>query len=207
MGFLFIPAGTLKWPEAWLYLVIQFSFSGALSVWLMKNDPALLEKRMSHKMPIKLWDKLIALAFIIFFIVLFLVMGFDAVRYQWSQILFIPKMFGFFGIIISMYIVFLTMKENTYLTPIVEIQKDRGHKVITTGPYKYVRHPMYVGIIISLFSISFALGSLYGLIPGTLMAVTFIIRTHFEDITLHEELPGYVEYAQKTRYRLLPGVW
>ncbi len=99
------------------------------------------------------------------------------------------------------------MKENTYLSRTVEIQKERGHRVITTGPYKYVRHPMYIGVIMMFFCTSLALGSLFGLIPAFLLTILIIIRTNNEDKMLHKELQGYKEYARKTRYRLLPSVW
>ena len=99
------------------------------------------------------------------------------------------------------------MKENTYLSRIVEIQKERGHSVITTGPYKYVRHPMYVGVIIMFFFTPLALGSIYGLIPALLLIGLIVIRTYKEDKMLHRELQGYREYAEKTPYRLLPGIW
>jgi protein-S-isoprenylcysteine O-methyltransferase Ste14 len=89
----------------------------------------------------------------------------------------------------------------------VEVQRERGHKVITSGPYQYVRHPMYVGVIILLYSIPVALGSLWTLIPASVLSFLFVIRTHFEDKTLHEELEGYQSYSTKVKYRLLPGIW
>jgi protein-S-isoprenylcysteine O-methyltransferase Ste14 len=99
------------------------------------------------------------------------------------------------------------MRENTYLSRVVEVQKEKGHKVITTGPYKYVRHPMYVAVILLYFSIPLALSSLIALIPSSLLAIIIIIRTHLEDRTLHKELLGYEEYGKKVKYKLLPGVW
>jgi protein-S-isoprenylcysteine O-methyltransferase Ste14 len=99
------------------------------------------------------------------------------------------------------------MEENTFLSRHVEIQEERGHKVITTGPYRFVRHPMYIGTTILLLALPVALGSLYALIPAALCIIFMIIRTYLEDKTLHEELEGYTEYAQKTKYRLLPGIW
>jgi protein-S-isoprenylcysteine O-methyltransferase Ste14 len=101
----------------------------------------------------------------------------------------------------------LVIKENTFLSRFVEIQEARGHKVITTGPYRFVRHPMYSGITVLLLSLPAALGSLFALIPAAFCIIFTIIRTGLEDKTLHEELEGYVEYAQKTKYRLFPGIW
>jgi len=89
----------------------------------------------------------------------------------------------------------------------VDIMAERGHKVITTDPYKYIRHPMYAATIVLFFCLPIALGSFYTLIPGVLLTVTMVIRAHLEDKTLHRELEGYVDYAQKTKYRLFPGIW
>jgi protein-S-isoprenylcysteine O-methyltransferase Ste14 len=117
------------------------------------------------------------------------------------------KVGGFVGILVSFALIFWVMRENTYLSRVVEIQKDGGHKVIRTGPYRYIRHPMYVGVIVLLFCIPLALGSLWTLIPGTLLTALFVIRTHLEDKTLHTELEGYASYADTVRYRLFPGIW
>jgi len=99
------------------------------------------------------------------------------------------------------------MKANTYLSPVVKIDEKRGHSVVTTGPYRFVRHPMYSAVIILLFAVPVALGSRFALIPAFLLAILLVLRTYFEDRTLYRELPGYPEYTQKTTYRLLPGIW
>lgn len=208
IAFFFGTAGTFNWPEAWLYMIIQFSYSVILSVWLKKNNPELLRDRMVFlKKNAKSWDKAIVFGTIPFFIALLVIPGLDAVRYQWSHVSFVPKTISFLVIIASLTLVFWVMKENAFLSRTVEIQKERQHKVITSGPYKYVRHPMYVGVITLFFVLPLALGSIYGLIPGAFLAIGIIIRTHLEDRTLHKELPGYKEYAERTKYRLLPGVW
>lgn len=205
---LFGSAGTLKWSEAWLFILMHVSFSSSLVIWLKKNNPDLLEERLAiFKKPTKGWDTAIILVGTILFVAMFLIAGFDATRYHWSQTPFVLKVLGFAGFIPALALDFLVMRENAYLSRIVEIQKDRGHKVITTGPYKYVRHPMYAGTITFYFCIPLALGSLYALIPSSLVVVLIIVRTYLEDKTLHKELSGYREYAKKTRYRLLPWVW
>ena len=99
------------------------------------------------------------------------------------------------------------MLENTYLSRVVEIQKERGHRVISTGPYRYIRHPMYVGVIILFVCIPLALGSLLTLIPGALLTALIVIRTHLEDKALHSELEGCKAYSAKVMYRLVPGIW
>jgi len=201
-------AGTLVWPEAWLYMIIQFSFSAMLGAWLKKHNPDLLKDRMAFLKPTaKNWDKVILIISTVVFIPYLILPGLDAVRFQWSTVHLLIKVVGFIGIILSFILVFWVMRENTYLSRIVEIQKERGHKVITTGPYQYVRHPMYFGVIVLFISIPIALGSLWGLIPGAALTLLILIRTVLEDKTLHEELEGYNTYAERVRYKILPGIW
>jgi protein-S-isoprenylcysteine O-methyltransferase Ste14 len=99
------------------------------------------------------------------------------------------------------------MRENTYLSQVVKIDQARGHKVVTTGPYALVRHPMYTIVIVLLFVVPVALGSRYALIVAVFLTLLLIVRTYFEDRTLHLELEGYPEYAKATQYRLIPGIW
>ena len=205
---LFGTAGTLNWPEAWVYIVIQFGWSAALTVYLWSHDPELLKDRLKFtKKSAKGWDKILTFASIPFYIPYLVIPGFDAVRYQWSHVPDWLKVICFILITASFVWISLIMKENTFLSRFVEIQEDRGHKVITTGPYKFVRHPMYIGAIILMICLPIALGSLYALIPLAFCVIFVIIRTVLEDKTLHKELDGYVEYAQRTKYRLLPGIW
>lgn len=201
-------AGTLDWPEAWLYMIFQFSFSAALSVWLKRHNPDLLKDRMTFLKPsARGWDKAILWISTVVFIPYLLLPGLDAIRYQWTSVPLIVKVVGFIGVVATLLLISWVMRENPYLSRIVEIQKERGHRVITTGPYRYVRHPMYVGVIILFFCIPLALGSLLTLISGALLTALVVIRTHFEDKTLHSELEGYKEYSEKVRYRLVPGIW
>jgi len=208
MVLLFGSAGSFRWPEAWVYITVQFSFSIALASWLKKNNPDLLRERMTFlKRSARGWDKMVILLSTPISLGLFIISGLDAVRYQWSKIPYVIKITGFTGIVASFFLIFSAMRENTYLSRFVEIQEDRGHKVIMTGPYQYVRHPMYVGVIVWLFCLPLALGSLYALTPSALLAILIIVRTILEDKTLYRELPGYKAYAKKVKYRLLPGIW
>lgn len=203
---LFLPAGTVHWIEGWIFMIFLSVYIVYSTVWLMKNNPELLKERLRTKNTQK-WDKIILFLFGICFVALFVMPGLDF-RYQWTRhIPLIVKVFAFTGLFISFTIIFLVTKENTYASKSIKIQKEREHKVITTGPYRYVRHPLYAGGMILLICIPLALGSLYSLIPGVLCMILFIFRTYLEDTMLHEMLPGYREYAQKTRYRLVPGIW
>jgi len=210
LALLFLPAGTLNWPEAWLVILFLFSYVGPTALWLKKNNPDLLRERMFTRgfpKDWKGWDKILVIAISIPSFLLFPIAGLDAVRYQWSQVPLTLKALGFVGLIPFLALSFLVMKENTYASKVVRIQKDRGHKVITTGPYKYVRHPMYAGAIPFFLCIPLALGSFYALIPGIFVSIIIIIRTYLEDKTLQKELKGYKEYTKKVKFRLLPGVW
>ena len=205
---LFGTAGTFNWPEAWVYLVIQFGWSVGLSVFLWNHDIELLKDRMRFtKKSAKGWDKVMTFVSMPFYIPYLLLPGLDAVRYQWSHVPLWAKVACFIVIVASFLWISWIMKENTYLSRFVEIQEDRGHKVITSGPYKFVRHPMYISAAILMIALPIALGSLYALIPMAFVIVFIIIRTYLEDKTLHKELEGYAEYAQKTKYRLIPGIW
>jgi protein-S-isoprenylcysteine O-methyltransferase Ste14 len=205
---LFGTAGTFNWTEAWIYLVIQFGWSISLSIYLWKHDIELLKDRMKiAKKSAKGWDKVMTFVIMPFYIPYLGLPGLDAVRYQWSSVPVWVKAVCFIVLIASFMWITWIMKENTFLSRFVEIQEDRGHKVITTGPYRFVRHPMYISALLLMIALPIALGSLYALIPMVFIIVFIIIRTHLEDKTLHNELEGYVEYAQKTKYRLIPGIW
>jgi protein-S-isoprenylcysteine O-methyltransferase Ste14 len=205
---LFGTAGTFKWPEAWVYIVIQFGWSAALTLWLWGHDPELLEDRLKFaKKSAKRWDRILTFVSLPFYVPYLVIPGFDAVRYQWSHVPVWMKVFCFILVTVSFVWITWIMKENTYLSRFVEIQEERGHKVITTGPYKFVRHPMYIGSMILLLALPVALGSLYALIPGVFCVVFIIFRTYLEDKTLHKELEGYAEYVKRIKYRLLPGIW
>ena len=203
---LFLPRGTVYWIEGWLFLCALSAYIVLSTVWLMKNNPELLQERLRTRKT-QLWDKIILSVFSICLVALFLIPGLD-LRYQWTnlEIPIIIKIFAFAGVCISFIIIFLVTKENTYASKAVKIQKEK-HSVVTTGPYSYVRHPLYAGGMVLLFCIPLVLGSLYSFIPVIFSVVLFTIRTYLEDTMLNEELPGYRDYAQKTRYRLIPGIW
>ena len=173
-------------------------------LYLKKNSPDLLKKRTEMK-PEKGWDMVFTVIASVVYIALFIIVGLDAVRYRWSAAPIELDALGFVGIIFSFIILFLVMKENAYLFRIVKVEK--GHEVVTTGPYSVVRHPMYAAMIIQLTCTPLALGSYYALIPAVLIDILIVIRTILEDKTLQKELEGYAEYTKKTPYRLLPGVW
>ncbi|MHA2391701.1 MAG: methyltransferase family protein [Promethearchaeota archaeon] len=202
---LFIPAGTLKWIEAWIYLSIFLIFFTTYVLYFGKHDPELLQKRAKPQFRER-WDKLVMLLMGFGFFPTFILPGFER-KYNWSTVPILVEIIGFIGLSFGLILIFFVMKENTFLSKAVEIQKERGHKVITTGPYRVVRHPMYLGFIFFIVFYCLAIGSVYSLIPTTLGITGIIIRTIFEDRMLHEDLEGYKEYALKTKKKLVPFIW
>ena len=205
------PAGIWGWWEAWVLVGLWAVFGIVMTNFLLHHDPALLSERLRfvplHKEQ-KTWDKVLMLLFFIVGIGLYLIPGFDVVRYEWSEPL--PVWMKILAMLVHLpCFVFLgwIMRENTYLSQVVKIDEERGHKVITTGPYALVRHPMYTVVIILLFAVPIALGSRFALIFALFLTVLLIVRTYLEDRTLHTELAGYPEYARRTIYRLIPGIW
>ena len=205
------PAGTLYWWEAWVIVGLWAIYGVVITCYLLRHDPALLIERLKlvplHKEQ-KAWDKVIMLLFFIAGLGLYIVPGFDVVRYEWSESL--PLWMKILAMLIHIPCFVLlgwVMRENTYLAQVVKIDKARGHHVITTGPYALVRHPMYTIVIILLFAVPVALGSRFALFLAVFLTVLLIVRTYLEDRTLHAELQGYPEYAKQTRYKLIPGLW
>lgn len=205
------PAGTWRWREAWILVGLWTAFGLVMTKYLLRHDPALLAERLKlvplHKEQ-KAWDRALMLLFITAGIGLYLVPGFDVMRYEWSEPL--PVWLRIMAMLVHLpcfVILGWIMRENTYLSQVVKIDEERGHKVIKTGPYALVRHPMYTVTIILLFAVPIALGSRFALIIALFLMVLLIVRTYLEDRTLHAELAGYPEYARQTIYRLIPGVW
>jgi protein-S-isoprenylcysteine O-methyltransferase Ste14 len=207
LAVLFVPAGTLRWPQAWVLLALYLSAVAGFFVWTKKRDPDLLKERISPPKNIKAWDRRILRIYSLFLAVLPIVAGLDAVRFRSSHLPFGLNVLGFASLVLTMLLAFWATKANTFASAVVRIQTDRGHRVCSTGPYAYVRHPMYIAVILMAVSLPPALGSLYAFIPAVIIVGLFILRTALEDKTLQEELPGYKEYAQRVRFRLIPGVW
>ncbi len=205
------PAGTWKWWEAWVLVVLWTLYGLVIINYLLRKDPILLAERLKL-VPLqkeqKDWDKALMLLFFVAGIGLYLLPGFDVIRYEWSDPLPLwVRITAMFVHIPCFVLLGWIMRENTYLSQVVKVDKERDHKVITTGPYAYVRHPMYTVVIILMFAVPIALGSRYALIISLFLMVLLIVRTYLEDRTLHAELAGYTEYAKQTVYRLIPGIW
>jgi protein-S-isoprenylcysteine O-methyltransferase Ste14 len=203
---LFLSAGRLDWLWGWLFLAAFFLLMLA-SVFVMSKSPDLINERGRRAENIKGWDKALMGVYSLLLFATPVVAGLDVVRYELSAMPLALHVVGVVLAIPAMIMPLWAMSANAYLSTMVRIQDDRGQQVVATGPYRYVRHPMYVGTIFFGLCIPLYLGSWWAFVPCGLIIVIFIVRTALEDRTLQEELPGYAEYAQQTRYRLLPGVW
>lgn len=203
----FIPAGTLRWPRAWIFIGLYLSSVAGFYVWTKKRDPGLLKERMSPPKSVKAWDRTIIRIYSLLLVGMIILTGLDAVRFRWSRLPLVWNIAGFGGLVLAMLLAFWATRENTFASQVVRIQNDRGHRVCSTGPYTHVRHPMYAGVILSIIFFPLALGSLYAFIPAGVIIGLFVLRTSLEDKILQEELPGYKEYVQKVRFKLIPGLW
>jgi protein-S-isoprenylcysteine O-methyltransferase Ste14 len=196
----------LGWDEAWLFLgLLLFIFAVNLVVIGLKN-PALLRERLKKDAPQKPFDRLVVTLSIPLSLAV-LVAGLDAVRFGWSSV---PPHWTYVGALLFLLgdiPVAWAMATNPFLERMVRLQEERGHRPITSGPYRVVRHPMYVGVIVMFGGWPLVLGSLWAYLPVGLLAALLVVRTALEDRYLRRELPGYEEYTRQTRYRLLPGVW
>lgn len=206
-GILFAAAGRIDWPAAWLLTFLYVIFLLIVIVWGFRNAPDVLKERGRIASNVKSWDKFINAVYAILLIVLLITAGLDAGRYGWSNMPRTLQVIGILGLILAGGVIWWTMAENAYLSRWARIQDDRGQKVVTSGPYRYIRHPMYASIILLVICIALELGSWWALIPSGLIGVLFVLRTALEDRMLHEELAGYREYASQVRYRLVPRIW
>jgi protein-S-isoprenylcysteine O-methyltransferase Ste14 len=204
---LFIPAGTLNWAMGWALVGLYTVWVAATALILIPNNPELLIERATRQRGYKTWDTVLLSIVGLTTIAKYILAGLD-VRFEWTAQMPLALQIAALGIAALGYaLVTWATAANAFFSKVVRIQEDRGHAVATGGPYQYVRHPGYIGTIASELATPIMLGSLWAFIPGVLAALLFVLRTALEDKTLLEELDGYQDYAQRVRYRLLPGIW
>lgn len=203
---LFAPAWTLRFWQAWLYLFLFTSSSAAITIYLWKHDRALLSRRVSAG-PIAEktgTQKIIQLFASLGFVAILVVPSFDY-RFSWSHVPLWLVLAGDLLVVLGFYIVFRVFCVNTFTAATVEVTEQQI--VISTGPYAFVRHPMYSGALIMLLGTPLALSSWWGLVPFVLMVAVIVVRLLDEEKLLLANLPGYAEYVARIKYRLLPPVW
>lgn len=205
---LFASAGTLHWPGAWVMLIVSALLGPLCGWWLYRLDPALLAERLrpviQRDQPPA--DKAFITAFIAAMLGWLVVMGLDR-RSLASDMSLGLQVLGFVLFLLCTLFTMWVFRENSFAAPVVKLQAERAQRVISTGPYAHVRHPMYSGMILFFAGVPLLLGSWWGLLMVPLFLVLFAVRIRIEERTLREGLPGYTDYVTRVRYRLLPGVW
>lgn len=205
---LFLPAGIHAWPAAWIFLVLWLGFWLFILVWLFSRNPDLFWERMRlRSSDQKGWDKIVGPLIYVSLFVWLLFTAYDAAHFHWSPVPIWLQGGGVIILICSFFLFFVTFRENAYLSPLVRVQQDRGQKVISTGPYHYVRHPMYAATLVFVIGTPLLLGAWYGILVGPIVALVLAWRAVLEEHTLQKELPGYLEYMAQVKYRLIPFVW
>jgi protein-S-isoprenylcysteine O-methyltransferase Ste14 len=205
---LFVPAGTLHWPAGWVFLGTIAILGIAGGLWLAKTDPALLAERMRPMMQSgqPTADKKFMLAFGFVALTWFLAIGLDR-RYHASDVPLALQALGLAMLVFSTGFILWVMRENSFAAPVIKLQSERGHRVVSTGSYAWVRHPMYSGTVLFFVGTPLLLGSWWGVAMSPLFAVLFAIRIAIEERALIAGLPDYADYTARVRYRLVPGLW
>jgi protein-S-isoprenylcysteine O-methyltransferase Ste14 len=207
IALLLVSAGRWDYWQAWMYILLTLAVT-LVNLWLLRRNPELLEERLKPGKGMKSWDMGYLIISTALFLANLVVAGLDVGRYGWSA-RFSSWMYGF---AILVYLLgnalFLWAKmTNRFFSSVVRLQAERGQTVVKNGPYRYVRHPGYVGGLLYMLAGALVLGSLWAFLLQAIAGVFLIVRAGLEDRLLQKELPGYAEYAQQVKYRLLPGIW
>ena len=204
---LFLAAGTLNWIWAWLYLLIGLVIMLIALPIMLKKNPEVIAERAKVKADTKQFDRIFNLYSTLMTLGMLICAGLDF-RFGWSS--GFPVSLHLIGLLLyvsGMSLFYWALISNKFFSCTVRIQTERNHFVVSKGPYRYVRHPGYSGMILAMFGTPLLLGSYLALILAALVAAGYLVRTWLEDRTLKEELGGYSEFSQKVRYRLVPGIW
>lgn len=205
--FLFAAAGRLDWMGGWIFVGLVLFSLAAQSLTVRVKNPVLAQERWKERADTKSFDRVYTQIYMAMLPVMTLVAGLDSGRFGWSSL---PEWTVPVGValhVLGQLPVLWSFSTNPHLETTVRVQSDRDHKVINTGPYRFVRHPMYLGLLLMLVGWPLVFGSLWAYLPALVAMAAFIARTAHEDQTLRQELPGYLEYTRQTRYRLVPGLW
>jgi protein-S-isoprenylcysteine O-methyltransferase Ste14 len=203
---LFVPAGSIDYWQAWVFLILFALSSAAITFYLMKVDPALLARRMrgGPAAEKESSQRIIMTIVVVAYVAMFVVSGLDH-RFEWSDVPVPVTIAGDVLVIVGFFIEFLVFRENTFTSATIEVVAEQT--VVSTGPYALVRHPMYSGGLLMLFGTPPALGSWWGLLPFMAIALAILWRLLDEEQILSRNLPGYVEYRARVRSRLIPGIY
>jgi protein-S-isoprenylcysteine O-methyltransferase Ste14 len=208
IGALFVSAGRLNWTRGWVSVFLSVVGMTALGLIVQRYNPELMAERARwRRKDTKRFDKIFMALYLPLVLLHPAIAGLDVVRFHWSSMPFAFMYVGAAMFVTSLVVVGSVMVVNPYAETSVRIQTDRGQTVVTAGLYRFVRHPMYVGAILMGIANPLIWGSLWALAVSGILSLLFIWRTAHEDQALLRELPGYGEFAARTRYRLVPGLW
>jgi protein-S-isoprenylcysteine O-methyltransferase Ste14 len=204
---LFWSAGRLDWWAAWAAIAVWLAFYTATDILILRKNQDLMAERLSPPKGAKIWDKTIMSIFRLMTLVRYILAGLDQ-RFGWTiGFPLSAQLAGLIVCVLSYALLAWAMASNTFFSQIVRIQTDRGHIVALKGPYRFVRHPAYIGMILFELAMPILLASWWSLLASGICAILLIFRTVLEDRTLITELAGYEDYALKVRFRLIPGIW
>lgn len=204
---LFVCAGRLNYTQGWIFLLVNI-LSTLMNYLTIRKNSELINERSKVGEGVKSWDKLLLGLSALTYLIIIVIAGFDSGRFNWSpNFNWIVSISGFVLIVIGQILFLTARSQNNFFSSVMRIQKERGHVVCDTGLYKIVRHPGYLGMIISLLAIPLITTSHWSIIPTLIAIILLLIRTSLEDKALINELDRYVEYTKKTHYKLIPFVW
>jgi len=204
---LFVPAGCITWARGWIFLLVFSLLMAASIVYFTRANPEMFAVRSRVHPCTKQWDKIVISLLFVAILAIPPVAGLDDGRFHWSSMSCWVVALGYLVQLAGWIGVAWAETANRFFEPGVRIQTERGHHVIDTGPYALIRHPGYFAAVLLFVGIALSLGSWWALIPAGFGSLLLVLRTVWEDRTLHTELPGYAAYARRVRFRLIPGVW
>lgn len=204
---IFLPAGTLAWRPGWLLVAVLVLAFGVSALVLARVNPIIFRARSRFQEGTKAWDKALLAVLFPALAAILPIAALDAGRFHWTAVPLWSVLAGYAALLAGIAVTTWAQAVNPFFEPGVRIQSERHHRVIDSGPYRFVRHPGYIAAMLLFFGMALALGSLWALLPAALASALLALRTSWEDRLLHAELPGYGDYALRVRWRLVPGIW
>jgi protein-S-isoprenylcysteine O-methyltransferase Ste14 len=203
----FALAGRVTWWQGWAVLLVFTGYVSVLAGRLSRSNPDLVRERMAPADKAEPWDRTLMQVYTLLLLAFLVLVALDSGRFRWSAVSPGVQAIGWLLLVAAGAIIWHVMMTNAFLSSYARLQDERNQTVVQEGAYAWIRHPMYLGVILALLGMPLALGSWWGLIPAFLIVALFLYRTYREDLMLIGGLHGYAEYASRVRYRLLPGIW
>jgi protein-S-isoprenylcysteine O-methyltransferase Ste14 len=207
VALVFLPVGRIDWTPGWIFITVLVATFGLSALLLARVNPVIYRARSRFQPGTKTWDLILLAVMLPAMTVEVPLATLDAGRLGWSDVPLWVVLTGYVLLIAGIAVTGWAQAVNPFFEPGVRIQKERAQRVITSGPYRFVRHPGYTAAIAIFIAIPLALASWWGLAPGAFAIALLVVRTSWEDRLLKAELSGYADYARRTRYRLLPRFW